>query len=233
MLKKLILSNDTSIWLVSTMDGKYVRMEELVKEVVSCRKCELWKTRNNPVPGEGSLNAEVMFIGEAPGYNEDVQGRPFVGAAGKLLDTLINDILNLTRGDVYIANVLKCRPPGNRDPLPEEVELCTPYLDRQLLIVRPRVIVTLGRYSTIYLMRKAGIQVRDISSVRGKIYKINVLGLGVNLIPTFHPAAALYNPKLKGMLEEDFRKVKKALQVRELKQLGIEDFLANHQYLKF
>jgi len=208
------------------MDDKYVRMEELVKEVVSCRKCELWKTRNNPVPGEGSLNAEVMFIGEAPGYNEDVQGRPFVGAAGKLLDALINDVLNLTRGDVYIANVLKCRPPGNRDPLPEEVKLCTPYLDRQLLIVRPKVIVTLGRYSTIYLMRKAGIQVRDISSVRGKIYKINVLGLGVNLIPTFHPAAALYNPKLKGMLEEDFRKVKKALQVRELKQLGIEDFFS-------
>jgi|YelNatPaOPRAMG01_1025707.scaffolds.fasta_scaffold04488_3 uracil-DNA glycosylase family 4 len=233
MLKKLILSNDTSIWLVSTMDDKYVRMEELVKEVVSCRKCELWKTRNNPVPGEGSLNAEVMFIGEAPGYNEDVQGRPFVGAAGKLLDALISDILNLTRGDVYIANVLKCRPPGNRDPLPEEVELCTPYLDRQLLIVRPRVIVTLGRYSTTYLMRKAGIQVRDISSVRGKLYRINVLGLSVNLIPTFHPAAALYNPRLKGMLEEDFRKVKKALQVRELKQLGIEDFLASHQYLKF
>jgi DNA polymerase len=207
------------------MDYRFVEMEKVIREVMSCRKCELWRTRNNPVPGEGSLNAEVMFIGEAPGYNEDVQGRPFVGAAGKLLDALISRVLNLARGDVYIANVLKCRPPGNRDPLPEEVELCTPYLDRQLLIVRPRVIVTLGRYSTMYLMRKAGIQVRDISSVRGKLYKINVLGLSVNLIPTFHPAAALYNPKLKALLEEDFRRVREALQARGAKQLGIEDFL--------
>jgi DNA polymerase len=207
------------------MDYRFVEMEKVIREVMSCRKCELWRTRNNPVPGEGSLNAEVMFIGEAPGYNEDVQGRPFVGAAGKLLDALISRVLNLARGDVYIANVLKCRPPGNRDPLPEEVELCTPYLDRQLLIVRPRVIVTLGRYSTMYLMRKAGVQVRDISSVRGKLYKINVLGLSVNLIPTFHPAAALYNPKLKALLEEDFRRVREALQARGAKQLGIEDFL--------
>lgn len=208
------------------MSGKHVEMEEIVREIVECRRCELWRTRRNPVPGEGSLNAEVMFIGEAPGYNEDIQGRPFVGAAGKLLDTLISGILNLKRNDVYIANVLKCRPPGNRDPLPREVELCTPYLDRQLLIIRPKVIVTLGRHSTIYIMQKAGIQVRDISSVRGRLYKTSILGLNISLIPTFHPAAALYNPKLRGVLEEDFRKIREALQGKmELKQLGIEEFL--------
>ncbi|MEM1546133.1 MAG: type-4 uracil-DNA glycosylase [Candidatus Methanomethylicia archaeon] len=208
------------------MSSKYVEMEEVIREIVNCRKCELWRARNNPVPGEGSLNAEVMFIGEAPGYNEDIQGRPFVGAAGKLLDTLISEFLNLTRSNVYIANVLKCRPPGNRDPLPEEVELCTPYLDRQLLIIRPKVIVTLGRHSTIYLMQKAGIKVGEISSVRGRLYRVNILGLSINLIPTFHPAAALYNPKLRGILEEDFRRIRDALQVRGVKQLGIEEFLS-------
>jgi len=179
-------------------------MDEIVKEVLECRKCGLWKTRRNPVPGEGSLDAEIMFIGEAPGYWEDVKGRPFVGAAGKLLDKLLAEI-GLSRGDVFIGNILKCRPPGNRDPQPEEVRACTPYLDRQIRIIEPKIIVTLGRYASSYIFSRAGIPFDGISRVHGKVYYANVLGLDVVLIPIYHPAVALYNARLKSALEEDFK----------------------------
>ena len=187
-------------------------MAQLVAEVQRCRRCSLWKTRTNVVVGEGSLNAEVMFVGEAPGLHEDRQGRPFVGAAGKLLTELIETILGLQRADVYIANVLKCRPPGNRDPRPEEIRACTPFLDRQIQIIQPRIIVTLGRFSSIYLLEKAGVKVSSISRVRGKLFtNLKLLGLTLSILPTYHPAAALYKPPLRGALEADFRAVRQYL----------------------
>lgn len=178
-------------------------MDEIIKEILACRKCELWRNRRNPVPGEGNLDAEIMFIGEAPGYWEDVKGKPFVGAAGKLLDKLLAQI-GLSRDEVFIGNVLKCRPPKNRDPQPEEVRACTPYLDRQIKVIEPKIIATLGRHASSYIFSKAGLPFNGISRVHGKIYRVNVLELDVTLIPMYHPAVALYNAKLKSALEQDF-----------------------------
>jgi len=185
--------------------SKQEHLKTIEAEVNACRKCSLWKTRKNPVAGEGNLQATVMFIGEAPGYWEDVRGRPFVGAAGKFLDEMLSRI-GLSRSEVYIANILKCRPPENRDPLPVEVKACTPFLDRQIQIIEPRLIMTLGRHSTSYILLKAGFEdVEGITELRGKVYKADVLGLRVSVIPTYHPAAALYSAKYKGGLEGDFR----------------------------
>ena len=177
------------------------------EEIKQCRKCRLWETRINAVPGEGPENAEVMFIGEAPGYNEDVQGRPFVGAAGKLLTSLIQEVLGVSRADVYITNILKCRPPNNRDPLPSEVEACTPYLDKQINVIKPKVVVTLGRHSTKYILSKLGVKITGIMKVRGKVFEGEIFGLKIKVLPTYHPAAALYNPKLKNFLTQDFKKI--------------------------
>ena len=190
-------------------------INEVEAEVVVCTKCGLWKGRKNAVSGEGNPQAAVMFIGEAPGYWEDVRGRPFVRAAGKLLDEMLLGI-GLSRSVVYIANILKCRPPDNRDPRPVEVEACTPYLDRQIRIVEPRFVVTLGRHSTSYILSKAGFRdLEGISRLRGRVYEAEVLGLGVFVIPTFHPAAALYSGKYRVGLEDDFRLLR-----RELEKLG-------------
>lgn len=179
-------------------------MGALAAEVRACRKCELGQLRRNPVPGEGSLEAAVMFIGEAPGYWEDVKGRPFVGAAGKLLDEMLSRI-DFSRSQVYIANILKCRPPENRDPLPTEVRACTPFLDRQIEIIKPKFIVPLGRHSASYILSKAGFEAVGITKLRGKVYEASLLGFRAFVIPTFHPAAALYNIKYRSQLEDDFR----------------------------
>ena len=169
--------------------------------------CELWRQRRNPVPGEGNVDAVVIFIGEAPGHSEDVKGRPFVGAAGKLLDELLSEI-GLSRDDVYIANILKCRPPENRDPSSDEVAACTPFLDRQIQIIGPKLIVTLGRHATSYILSKAGFPVEGITKLHGRTFATRLFGLQVIVIPTFHPAAALYNVKYKRGLEDDFQIVK-------------------------
>ena len=183
--------------------GKEEAMRALEAEIASCTRCPLHASRKNPVPGEGNLDAVVMLVGEAPGRWEDEKGRPFVGAAGKLLDKLLA-LAGFRREEVYIANVLKCRPPGNRDPRPEEVEACTPFLDRQIEIIRPKVIVCLGRHSTRYLFSKAGLGFRRMGDVRGRAYRVRLLGLEVILIPTLHPASALYNPSYRSLLEADF-----------------------------
>jgi DNA polymerase len=183
-------------------------MEAVADEVKACRKCGLWKTRRNAVPGEGNLDASILFIGEAPGYWEDAKGRPFVGAAGKLLDTLLAGI-GLSRDMVYITNVVKCRPPENRDPLPVEVETCTPYLNRQIRIIQPEVIVTLGRHATAYIFSEAGIkEAVGITKLRGKVYSVELFGLSVLVLPMFHPAAVLHNPKYRDALERDFQFLK-------------------------
>jgi len=185
-------------------------MDLIDNEVRGCRKCRLWKTRKTAVPGEGNINSDVIFIGEGPGYWEDVKGRPFVGAAGNLLDeTLLKT--GFSRGDVYITNIVKCRPPANRDPHPDEIESCTPYLDRQLELIKPRFIVTLGRHSASYILSKIGYDIRGITRARGRIYEGELRGFNFRVIPTFHPAAALYNVKLKDYLERDFQLLKREL----------------------
>jgi len=197
---------------VTGLEEKARALAEVAEEVARCRKCRLWSSRTNPVPGHGNQDSDVMFIGEAPGYNEDLEGKPFVGAAGKFLDQLLG-IAGLRRGDVFITNVLKCRPPGNRDPLPDEVEACSPYLDRQISIIRPKLVVCLGRHSASYVLSRSGVRVRSrsggtsISAVRGQVFKARFEGLAFLVMPTYHPAAGLYNPKLKEILMEDFASI--------------------------
>jgi len=190
-------------------------LNAVAAEVIVCRKCSLWKTRKNAVPGEGNPDTQIMLIGEAPGYWEDAEGRPFVGAAGKLLDTLLSEI-GFSRNDVFIGNVLKCRPPRNREPQPKEIQTCTPYLDRQIRIIQPKFIVTLGNHSTAYIFSKAALPFNGITQARGKFYETSILGMQVTVFPTFHPAAALYNAKYKEQLTNDFQQLK-----RELKRRGI------------
>ena len=173
------------------------QLQTLYEEIRACQRCQLALGRTNVVPGEGPENAGIMFIGEGPGFHEDRQGRPFVGAAGQYLGELLERI-GLKREDVYIANVIKCRPPGNRDPEPEEVEACRPYLDRQIELVRPRVVVTLGRFSMARCFPGA-----SISRIHGQAKRIG----GVIYLPMFHPAAALHQPKWRSVIEEDFAKL--------------------------
>lgn len=169
--------------------------EALYERVRSCTRCALARTRLHAVPGEGPLGAEVMFIGEAPGANEDRQGRPFVGQAGQFLDELLA-AGGLKRSEVYICNVLKCRPPGNRDPQPDEIAACNDYLNEQLALVDPLVVVTLGRYS----MGKFFPQ-QSISRIHGTFKQAD----GRFVVPMYHPAAALHQQSLKAVILNDFR----------------------------
>lgn len=187
--------------------------EELTNLIKGCTKCKLHSFRRNAVPGEGPLNARLMIIGEAPGEKEDIEGRPFVGAAGQLLTKLLNDV-GINRNDVFITNVVKCRPPENRDPEPDEIEACKPYLVTQILMIKPYVILCLGRHSAREILKMAGYpekSVQNITSIRGRIFNVKIGGLSIKVLPTYHPAAALYNPKLRSILQEDFKKLKELL----------------------
>jgi len=181
-------------------------IKQLSQDVTGCKKCDLCKTRKNPVVGNGSLNASVMFIGEAPGYNEDLQGRPFVGKAGNILSELLESI-GLRREEIYIANILKCRPPDNRNPLDLEIKACTPYLDRQITTIKPKVIGTLGNFATSYVLEKFGLQSEKIGKIHGKIFHIKNLLFDAKIIPLYHPAAATYNPNMKSILLDDFKTI--------------------------
>jgi len=174
-----------------------LELKKIADAISNCKKCDLWHSRDKGVPGEGPIDAEIMFIGEGPGFHENMQGRPFVGAAGDLLIELLSAI-GMTREQVFITNVVKCRPPGNRDPLPEELEACNPYLEKQLQIINPKVIVTLGRYSMARFIPQA-----KISEIHGQ--PVNVKGMLI--VPFFHPAAALHRPSLRPAVEEDFAKL--------------------------
>lgn len=186
-------------------------LKTIAAEVIICQKCPLSKTRKNAVPGEGNPNTQVMFIGEAPGYWEDIKGRPFVGDAGKFLDSLLSEI-GFYRENVFICNVLKCRPPGNREPQSIEVQACTPYLDRQIKAIQPKIIVTLGNHSTAYVFSKAGLAFTSITKVHGKFYDVSLFDIKVTVFSTFHPAAALYHPKYKQQITEDFKLLKERLE---------------------
>ncbi|HDJ97326.1 MAG TPA: uracil-DNA glycosylase [Thermofilum sp.] len=190
--------------------SKEEELSKINEEIAKCTRCRLSLYRTKPVPGEGNPYAKVMFIGEAPGRFEDLQGRPFVGAAGKLLTELLNGI-GLSREEVFITNVVKCRPPNNRDPREDEIKLCSSFLERQIEIIDPDVIVTLGRHSTRYILGRAGYKVDSIMRVRGREFEILLEGRRRKVLPMLHPAAALYNPRLKNLLEEDFRKLRKML----------------------
>ena len=182
-------------------------LDVVASEVTVCTKCPLWKCRKNAVPGVGNPDTRIMLVGEAPGRSEDAKGQPFVGTAGKLLDTLLLQI-DLSREQIFITNIVKCRPPENRQPKPLEIETCTPYLNRQILTVRPDVIVTLGSHSTAYIFSKATLPFSSITLARGKPCKTTVLGLPLTVFPTYHPASALYNPEYKKVLEHDFQLLK-------------------------
>ncbi len=177
------------------------QLTEVYEEIAACQRCDLWQSRKNPVPGEGPEDAQIMFIGEGPGFHEDQQGRPFVGAAGQFLEELLAEI-GLKRDNVYICNVIKCRPPGNRDPLPEEIEACRPFLDRQIELISPRMIVALGRFSMERFFPGA-----KISQVHGQPRK----RAGIIYYPMYHPAAALHQPKWRQVVEDDMSKIPQLL----------------------
>ena len=172
-------------------------LSELCQQIAQCRQCEIAKFRTKVVPGEGAEDADIMFIGEAPGYHEDQLGRPFVGQAGQFLDKLLESI-DLKREQVYIANVIKCRPQSNRDPLPTEISNCRHWLDKQIEIIVPRIIVTLGRYSMArYFPGKT------ISKIHGIAQKKD----GIVYFPMYHPAAALHQQSLRQTIEADMKKI--------------------------
>ncbi len=194
--------------MTATVEEREAALARIADEIVACTRCELHKTRTKSVPGEGPADARIMLIGEAPGWNEDQQGRPFVGAAGKFLQELLASA-GMTRDEVFITNVVKSRPPGNRDPLPDEIDACRPYLEAQLAYMQPRVIVTLGNFATRFILDE---QI-GITRARGRRY----FRRGATVIPTFHPAAALRGSRFGGMnpvdaIRADLRQVQEVLQ---------------------
>ena len=170
-------------------------LTEIWAELDGCKRCQLSETRTTIVFGAGNPKAEVMFIGEAPGKQEDLGAEPFIGAAGKYLNSLL-ELAGLKREEIYIANVLKCRPPQNRNPLPEEIEVCTPFLREQVRAINPDILVTLGNFATRFILKTD----RGITGLRGQIH----LAGRFSVVPIFHPAAAIYDPSKKEILEQDF-----------------------------
>jgi uracil-DNA glycosylase family 4 len=188
-------------------------LAQLCEEIIACRDCELANYRTKVVPGEGAEDADLLFIGEAPGWHEDQQGRPFVGPAGQFLDQLLASI-DLRREEVYIANVIKCRPPQNRDPLPAEIQSCRKWLDRQIEIIQPQMIITLGRYSLAQYFPN-----QSIGKIHGKPRKSG----GVIYYPMYHPAAALHQGSLRRTIETDMLRIPQILaQGKELPQDEVE-----------
>ena len=192
------------------MDPDYI---QLAKDTEICKNCK------NIVVGKGNPNAEIMFVGEAPGRNEDEQGLPFVGAAGKNLDKFL-DKVGLSMNEIYVVNILKCRPPENRNPLPEEIKAHTPWLIEQIKQIKPKVICSLGNYSTKFFLADGNIDVMDkmpgITQIHGKIKLIEFHGLKIKLIPLFHPAAIIYNRNLMDLWERDMEIVKAEVEQKKL-----------------
>lgn len=173
------------------------QLTQIAREVAQCTACALSRTRNRTVPGDGAPTADILFIGEAPGYNEDQQGKPFVGPAGQFLNELLHSI-DLERSSVFIANVVKCRPPNNRDPQPDEIAACDHFLRRQIEAIQPKVVVTLGRFSMGTFFPG-----ESISKIHGQARRRG----GIVIVPMYHPAAALHQPTLRRTIEDDFRKL--------------------------
>jgi DNA polymerase len=197
--------------------GKIEELESVKSKILNELKCPLKDAAKNLVFGKGNPDASIMFIGEAPGAQEDEQGVPFVGAAGKELDKLLRSI-NLTLDDAYIANILKYRPPENRDPTVDEIYRHTPYLMEQIKIIRPKIICTLGNYSTKFVLAHFNIpnmkSIGGITGLHGKVHHLTIDGMDFMVIPLYHPAAMLYNPNLRTILTEDFLKMGEILGLR-------------------
>lgn len=177
-------------------------MDELKREIETCKRCGLHELRTNAVSGEGSIDADIMFVGEAPGYHEDKKGRPFVGSAGKNLNELLKKA-ELKRDHVFICNVLKCRPPNNRDPTEKEIELCTPFLKKQVRMIEPKLIVSLGRFAARVLLNRPV----SVGRAHGTIKDCSYGSWECKIFISYHPAAALYGNEVRRKLEEDFKKL--------------------------
>ncbi len=175
-------------------------LTELEDTIRTCQRCHLHETRAHAVPGEGDPNAAIMFVGEAPGGREDQTGRPFVGRAGTVLDRAL-EAADVKRDDVYITNVVKCRPPDNRNPTRHEIETCTPFLDEQISRIAPSVICTLGTFAAGYVLSSYGFDAGPLSAIHGTVYRVPVAML--HIVPLYHPAAALYNPGLRDVIKAD------------------------------
>lgn len=202
-ISEVLMPDASSVKMKRTNKASKLEMLSGIRsEVFNCKKCNLYKTRRNVVFGDGVPNAKLLLVGEAPGFEEDLQGLPFVGQAGKLLTRIIESI-RLSRDNVYICNVLKCRPPGNRSPLAEEISVCKEYLLSQIEIISPKVILCLGKYAASALLGTD----EPITKIRGKDYDYK----GIRLIPTFHPAYLLRNPNSKKYVWEDLQKIKRIL----------------------
>lgn len=194
-------------------DDRTEKLRQIRDEVWNLKKSPLYKYRKEhnyyPVLGEGDHHATIMFIGEAPGENEAKTGRPFCGAAGKILDELLESI-DVPREDVYITNIVKDRPPGNRDPQPEEIELYSPFLLRQIDIIQPKIIATLGRFSMRFIMEQFDLseELKPISQIHGKVYNVKADYGDIQIVPLYHPAVVIYNPRSKDELKKDFQTLK-------------------------
>jgi uracil-DNA glycosylase family 4 len=205
-LYNLSLSGDNYFEGFSSNDTNYNMpndLKDLENMVLNCHLCNLSKSRNNVVFGEGNPTTKIMFIGEAPGREEDIQGKPFVGRSGEILTKMIENVLNIKREEVYITNIVKCRPPQNRDPKIEEIESCKPYLLKQIEIINPKIIVTLGRIAFKYLLNNE----TPITKARGNLYDF----MGIKVIPTFHPSYLLRNPSKKKEALIDLKFIKEFL----------------------
>jgi len=191
-------------------------LEKIKEEVVNCQKCSLSDSRHLPVVGEGDHDADIMLTGEAPGSEEDRTGRPFVGPAGQILNDLL-EANGFAREEVYINNVLKCRPPDNRDPRKEEIEVCAPYLNRQIEIIDPDILCPLGNFAARYLLKRYNLKeqaadesgkIKGITKLHGEVFEVQSLTQSFKVMPLFHPAAATYNPNLEQTLMKDFKKLR-------------------------
>jgi len=189
---------------------KTQKLQEIENEIKTCLKCPLHRTRKLAVPGEGSIDKRIILIGLGPGYHENLQGKPFVGAAGKFLDELL-ELAGSNRKEVFITNVIKCYLPDNKTT-EEDIEACTPYLDKQIEIIKPKIILSLGNVSTSYILKKFGLKPESMWKIHGKAFQINNLLLQTKIIPMYHPASALYNPGMKEVLRVDWKTIKNTLQ---------------------
>jgi len=192
------------------MNKKDKLLKKIKDEVIGCKKCSLSKTRTLPVIGQGDHNAKIMFIGEAPGLNEDKTGVPFCGQSGNILTELLNSI-GLQRENVYICNILKCRPPGNRNPQADEIKACVSYLESQIETIKPKIIGALGNYAVSHILKQYNLddQIQGISKIRGKIFEARASFGKIRIIPLYHPAVVVYNANMKDILKEDFKILKK------------------------
>lgn len=198
------------------MKEKQRKLKKIAEKVEKCTRCRLFREATKSVPGAGSPDAEVMFIGEGPGFHEDQQGLPFVGAAGKLLDKLLASI-NLKRDEVFVGNVVKHRPPGNRDPLPEEIRACQPFLEKQIEAINPKMIITLGRFSMARFLPD-----EKISQIHGQARFVDWQGKRLIVMPMYHPAAALRRGEIMNQIKEDFKKIPQLLESQEEKDFTEE-----------